>query len=64
MQRTKALGLLHKTVRTNARMSRQGYPGLLGDHARQGEMVDKVTREPEQYLGQIGRRWQVPYGWT
>lgn len=29
MQRTKALGLLHKTVRTNAAMSRQGIPDYL-----------------------------------
>ena len=29
MQRTKALGLLHKTVRENASMSRQGIPDYL-----------------------------------
>lgn len=29
MQRTKALGLLHKTIRTNAAMSRQGIPDYL-----------------------------------
>lgn len=44
MQRTKALGLLHKTVRGNAAMSRQGIPDYLvtmrapGD----GDLADRV----------------------
>ena len=49
MQRTKALGLLHKTVRTNACMSRQGIPDYLVTMRAPGEMVDKVTHQPEQY---------------
>lgn len=49
MQRTKALGLLHKTVRTNACMSRQGIPDYLVTMRAPGEMVDKVIHEPEQY---------------
>lgn len=49
MQRTKALGLLHKTVRTNACMSRQGIPDYLVTMRAPGEMVDKVTHHPEQY---------------
>ena len=49
MQRTKALGLLHKTVRTNACMSRQGIPDYLVTMRAPGEMVDKVTHTPEQY---------------
>lgn len=49
MQRTKALGLLHKTVRTNACMSRQGIPDYLVTMRAPGEMVDRVTHDPEQY---------------
>ena len=49
MQRTKALGLLHKTVRTNACMSRQGIPDYLITMRAPGEMVDKVTHDQEQY---------------
>lgn len=49
MQRTKALGLLHKTVRTNACMSRQGIPDYLVTMRAPGEMVDKVTHDPAQY---------------
>jgi len=43
MQRTKALGLLHKTVRTNATMCRQGIPDYLVTMRAPGEVVDKVA---------------------
>ena len=43
MQRTKALGLLHKTVRTNATMSRQGIADYLVTMRAPGEVQDKVA---------------------
>lgn len=43
MQRTKALGLLHKTVRTNATMCRQGIPDYLVTMRAPGEIMDKVA---------------------
>jgi len=49
MQRTKALGLLHKTVRENACMSRQGIPDYLITMRAPGEMQDRVRHDPEQY---------------
>lgn len=49
MQRTKALGLLHKTVRENACMSRQGIPDYLVTMRAPGEMVDRVTHTHENY---------------
>ena len=49
MQRTKALGLLHKTVRTNASMSRQGIPDYLVTMRAPGDPVDKVTHDARQY---------------
>lgn len=49
MQRTKALGLLHKTVRGNASMSRQGIPDYLVTMRAPGEIEDRVTHDPEQY---------------
>lgn len=49
MQRTKALGLLHKTVRENACMSRQGIPDYLVTVRAPGEMVDKVKHTHENY---------------
>lgn len=49
MQRTKALGLLHKTVRENACMSRQGIPDYLVTMRAPGEMVDRVKHTHENY---------------
>jgi len=49
MQRTKALGLLHKTVRGNASMSRQGIPDYLVTMRSPGEIVDRVTHDPADY---------------
>lgn len=49
MQRTKALGLLHKTVRENACMSRQGIPDYLVTMRAPGEMVDRVKHTTETY---------------
>lgn len=43
MQRTKALGLLHKTVRTNATMCRHGIPDYLVTMRAAGEVQDKVA---------------------
>lgn len=55
MQRTKALGLLHKTVRGNATMSRQGIPDYLVTMRAPGECEERVTHDPEQYPVQ---KWQ------
>jgi DNA modification methylase len=49
MQRTKALGLLHKTVRTNATMCRQGIPDYLVTMRRPGEVEYRVTHDTEQF---------------
>lgn len=43
MQRTKALGLLHKTIRTNATMCRQGIPDYLVTMRAPGDVVDRVA---------------------
>lgn len=49
MQRTKALGLLHKTVRENASMSRQGIPDYLVTMRAPGDPVDRVTHDAADY---------------
>jgi DNA modification methylase len=49
MQRTKALGLLHKTVRNNASMSRQGIPDYLVTMRAPGEPDERVTHDPASY---------------
>lgn len=45
MQRTKALGLLHKTVRTNATMCRQGIADYLVTMRTPGEVEDRVAHD-------------------
>lgn len=42
MQRTKALGLLHKTIRENANMSRMGLPDYVVTMRKPGECVERV----------------------
>jgi len=42
MQRTKALGLLHKTIRENATMSRMGLPDYVVTMRKPGEITDRV----------------------
>lgn len=49
MQRTKALGLLHKTVRENASMSRQGIPDYLVTVRAPGDVVDRVKHDTREY---------------
>lgn len=49
MQRTKALGLLHKTVRENASMSRQGIPDYLVTMRAPGDVVERVKHDPKEY---------------
>jgi DNA modification methylase len=49
MQRTKALGLLHKTVRENASMSRMGVPDYLITMRAPGEVEDRVKHDAADY---------------
>lgn len=43
MQRTKALGLLHKTIRENASMSRMGLPDYVVTMRKPGDAESRVT---------------------
>lgn len=45
MQRTKALGLLHKTIRTNSSMARQGVPDYLVTMRAPGDPVERVKHD-------------------
>lgn len=49
MQRTKALGLLHKSVRENSAMCRMGIPDYLVTMRTPGEQLDRVTHTREDY---------------
>lgn len=43
MQRTKALGLLHKTIRENGTMSRMGLPDYVVTMRKPGDIEERVT---------------------
>jgi hypothetical protein len=49
MQRTKSLGLLHKSVRENASMCRQGIPDYLITMRTPGDVVERVKHTHEDY---------------
>lgn len=50
MQRTKALGLLHKTIRENAAMSRMGLPDYVVTMRKPGDCEDRVKHDEENEL--------------
>ena len=54
MQRTKALGLLHKQLRKDSAMSRQGIPDYLVTMRKPGENPKPVTQTIRRLLG-----WRV-----
>lgn len=49
MQRTKALGLLHKSVRENASMCRHGIPDYLITMRTPGDVIERVKHTHESY---------------
>lgn len=51
MQRTKALGLLHKTIKKDSTMSRQGIPDTLCMFRKPGINDDPVAGEFTHYVG-------------
>lgn len=58
MQRTKALGLLHKQIKKNSAMSRVGMPDYLVVFRKPGDPVAPVARpngfNPQAYIGEDG----------
>jgi DNA modification methylase len=54
MQRTKALGLLHKQIKKDSCMSRQGIPDYLVTMRKPGENTERVDGCFESYIGEDG----------
>lgn len=50
MQRTKALGLLHKTIRENSTMTRMGLPDYVVTMRKPGEIAERVTHDGQTDL--------------
>jgi hypothetical protein len=60
MQRTKALGLLHKQIKKDSCMSRQGIPDYLITMRKPGENDERVTHSDEDFPVQLWQRYASP----
>lgn len=60
MQRTKAIGLLHKQLKKDSCMSRQGIPDYLVTMRKIGENPEPVSHTNESFPVQIWQRYASP----
>lgn len=60
MQRTKALGLLHKTIRKDSSMSRQGIPDFLVTMRKPGENTEPISHTSEEFPVSVWQRYASP----
>lgn len=60
MQRTKALGLLHKQVKKDSCMSRQGIPDYLVVMRKPGDNTERVTHTNETFPVGLWQRYASP----
>lgn len=60
MQRTKALGLLHKQLKKDSCMSRQGVPDYLVTMRKPGDNPERVTHTNETFPVQLWQNYASP----
>lgn len=60
MQRTKALGLLHKQIKKDSAMSRQGIPDYLITMRKPGENKEPVTHTNDSFPVEMWQRYASP----
>jgi DNA modification methylase len=60
MQRTKALGLLHKQLKKDSCMSRQGIPDYLVTMRKPGENPERVTHTNDTFPVAVWQRYASP----
>src|SRR6185312_8043228 len=60
MQRTKALGLLHKTIRKDSAMSRQGIADYLVTMRKPGDNAEPISHTPEEFPVSLWQRYASP----
>lgn len=60
MQRTKALGLLHKQIKKDACMSRQGIPDYLVTFRKPGDNPERVTNTNDSFPVQLWQQYASP----
>ncbi len=60
MQRTKALGLLHKQLKKDSTMSRQGIPDYLITFRKMGDNPERVTHTNQSFPVSLWQEWASP----
>lgn len=60
MQRTKALGLLHKTLKKDSAMSRQGIPDYLVVMRKPGENAEPISHTDDTFPVSKWQEWASP----
>ncbi len=60
MQRTKALGLLHKTIRKDSAMSRNGIPDYLVVMRKPGENTNPIEHTHEEFPVDLWQKYASP----
>ena len=60
MQRTKALGLLHKQIRKDSAMSRQGLPDYIVTFRKPGDNVEPIPHDYESFPVDVWQRYASP----
>lgn len=60
MQRTKALGLLHKQLKKDSAMSRQGIPDYLVTFRKPGDNPERVAHTNESFPVSVWQRYASP----
>lgn len=60
MQRTKALGLLHKQIKKDSAMSRQGIPDYLVTMRKPGKNANPITNTNESFPVDLWQRYASP----
>ncbi len=60
MQRTKALGLLHKQIKKDSCMSRQGIPDYLVTMRKPGDNPERVTHDNDDFPVQLWQNYASP----
>ena len=60
MQRTKALGLLHKTIRKDSAMSRQGIPDYLVTMRKPGDNPEAIAHTKDEFPVELWQNYASP----
>lgn len=60
MQRTKALGLLHKTIKKDSAMSRQGIPDYLVTVRKPGDNNEPISHSADEFPVTLWQRYASP----